>query len=106
VAVKRFDREGEQRSHGISANAVLHANGLPMGYPELAQSLRRIGRPQAIRWHQKELFKRMVFNILIDNTDGHEKKHAFVRSDEGFYDLSPAYDVVPSVKAWASNSAG
>lgn len=98
VAVKRFDRAGEQRSHVISANTVLRATGLPMGYPELAQSLRRIGRPQAIRSHQKELFKRMVFNILMDNTDDHEKNHAFVRAGDGFYDLSPAYDVVPSVQ--------
>lgn len=98
VAVKRFDRAGDQRAHVISANTVLRATGSPMGYPELAQSLRRIGRAQAIRGHQKELFKRMVFNILMDNTDDHEKNHAFVRAADGFYDLSPAYDVVPSVQ--------
>lgn len=98
VAVKRFDRAGEQRSHVISANTVFRAAGLPMGYPELAQSLRRIARADAIRAHQKELFRRMVFNILMDNTDDHEKNHAFVRAQDGFYDLSPAYDVVPSVQ--------
>ncbi|MEO6276395.1 type II toxin-antitoxin system HipA family toxin [Roseateles sp.] len=98
VAVRRFDRAGDTRSHVISANTVLRANGLPMGYPELAQSLRRIGRAEAIRGQQKELFKRMVFNILMDNTDDHEKNHAFVRAADGFYDLSPAYDVVPSVQ--------
>lgn len=98
VAVRRFDRAGGQRSHALSANTVLRAYGQPMGYPELAQSLRRIGRAEAIRGHQKELFKRMVFNILMDNTDDHEKNHAFVRAADGFYDLSPAYDVVPSVQ--------
>jgi serine/threonine-protein kinase HipA len=98
VAVKRFDRIGAQRSHVISANTVLRATSLPMGYPELAQSLRRIARAEAIRGHQQELFRRMVFNILMDNTDDHEKNHAFVRSGDGFYDLSPAYDVVPSVQ--------
>lgn len=98
VAVKRFDRSGAQRSHVISANTVLRAAGLPMGYPELAQSMRRIARAEAIRAHQKELFRRMVFNILMDNTDDHEKNHAFVRAQDGFYDLSPAYDVVPSVQ--------
>jgi serine/threonine-protein kinase HipA len=40
----------------------------------------------------------MVFNILMDNTDDHEKNHAFIRAADGFYDLSPAYDVVPSVQ--------
>ena len=98
VAVKRFDRTGAQRSHVISANTVLRAAGLPLGYPELAQSLRRIARAEAIRGHQKELFRRMVFNILMDNTDDHEKNHAFIRAGDGFYDLSPAYDVVPSVQ--------
>jgi serine/threonine-protein kinase HipA len=98
VAVKRFDRAGARRSHVISANTVLRAAGLTMGYPELAQSMRRIARADAIRAQQKELFRRMVFNILIDNTDDHEKNHAFVRAEDGFYDLSPAYDVVPSVQ--------
>jgi len=98
VAVRRFDRDGDQRSHVISANTVLRAAGLPMGYPELAQCMRRIARPVAIRGQQQELFRRMVFNILMDNTDDHEKNHAFVRADDGFYDLSPAYDVVPSVQ--------
>jgi serine/threonine-protein kinase HipA len=98
VAVRRFDRAGDQRWHVISANTVLRAAGMPMGYPELAQCLRRIARAEAIRAHQKELFRRMVFNIFMDNTDDHEKNHAFVRAADGFYDLSPAYDVVPSVQ--------
>jgi len=98
VAVKRFDRSGDWRLHVISANTVLRSLGLPLGYPELSQSLRRIARPQAIHGHQKELFKRMIFNILMDNTDDHEKNHAFIRSQDGFYDLSPAYDVVSSVQ--------
>lgn len=98
VAVRRFDRIGDQRLHVISANTVFRANGLPAGYPELAQSLRRIGRAVDIRRQQRELFKRMVFNILMDNTDDHEKNHALIRSADGFYDLSPAYDMVPSVQ--------
>ena len=46
VAVKRFDRQGGQRSHVISANTVFRAAGLQQGYPELAQALRRIGRSE------------------------------------------------------------
>ena len=98
VAVKRFDRAGAQRLHVISANTVLRSAGMAMGYPELAQSMRKIARAEAIRGQQKELFRRMVFNILMDNTDDHEKNHAFVRAEDGFYDLSPAYDVVPSAQ--------
>ena len=41
----------------------------------------------------------MVFNILIDNTDDHEKNHALLMTDSGEYALSPAFDVLPSGQA-------
>jgi serine/threonine-protein kinase HipA len=47
----------------------------------------------------RELFRRMVFNILIDNTDDHEKNHALLVNDAQQYGLSPAYDVLPSGQA-------
>jgi serine/threonine-protein kinase HipA len=40
----------------------------------------------------------MVFNILMDNTDDHEKNHALLRQADGHYRLSPAFDVVPSAQ--------
>jgi serine/threonine-protein kinase HipA len=51
-----------------------------------------------VRAQQYELFKRMVFNILIDNTDDHEKNHALLRGADGFYALSPAFDVLPAAQ--------
>ena len=98
VAVRRFDRLGSQRLHVQSAHVALRAAGEAMGYPELAQLLRRLGRPDQVRAQQQELFRRMVFNILIDNTDDHEKNHALVRGDDGFYALSPAFDVLPAAQ--------
>jgi serine/threonine-protein kinase HipA len=47
----------------------------------------------------QELFRRMVFNILIDNTDDHEKNHALRVTDAQQYELAPAYDVLPSGQA-------
>jgi serine/threonine-protein kinase HipA len=47
----------------------------------------------------QELFRRMVFNILIDNTDDHEKNHAVLVTDAQQYALAPAYDVLPSGQA-------
>jgi serine/threonine-protein kinase HipA len=41
----------------------------------------------------------MVFNILIDNTDDHEKNHALLMTDSGDYELAPAFDVLPSGQA-------
>jgi serine/threonine-protein kinase HipA len=98
VAVRRFDRNGTQRLHVQSAHVALRAAGEAMGYPELAQLIRRLGRPDQVRAQQQELFRRMVFNILIDNTDDHEKNHALVRGADGFYELSPAFDVLPTAQ--------
>jgi serine/threonine-protein kinase HipA len=98
VAVRRFDREPRLRRHALSANVVLKAARQELGYPELAQWLRRRGVTAAGLHleHMRELFRRMVFNILIDNTDDHEKNHVLLMSDSGEYELSPAFDVLPS----------
>ncbi|WP_332827324.1 type II toxin-antitoxin system HipA family toxin [Ramlibacter sp.] len=106
VAVRRFDRSGEQRIHGISAGTALRAAAAAgqapeMGYPELALLLRRAGvaEGEANAQDATELFRRMVFNILVDNTDDHEKNHSLLVVapwDNGRFRLAPAYDVLPS----------
>jgi serine/threonine-protein kinase HipA len=101
VAVKRFDRHAGERLHCLSACVALRAAGERFGYPELAQLLRRRGVTEGDVYigHMRELFRRMVFNILIDNTDDHEKNHALMMTDAQQYELSPAYDVLPSGQA-------
>jgi len=101
VAVQRFDRPGQHRIHAISARVALLAAHETMGYPELAQWLRRRGvsHNNTYRAHMAELFRRMVFNILIDNTDDHEKNHVLLMTASGEYALSPAFDVLPSGQA-------
>jgi serine/threonine-protein kinase HipA len=96
VAVRRFDRAGQARLHAVSAHVALRAAGEELGYPQLAQLLRRVAPAGEIRSQQEQLFRRMVFNILMDNTDDHEKNHALLRHASGHYSLSPAFDVVPS----------
>lgn len=98
LAVRRFDRVGPARLHAVSAHVALRAAGEEMGYPQLAQWLRRVAPADAIRHQQEQLFRRMVFNILIDNTDDHEKNHALLRQADGHYLLSPAFDVLPSAQ--------
>ena len=61
-------------------------------YIELAQVLRRISANPAHDLGQ--LFRRMVFNLIIDNTDDHVKNHGVLYSGNGQYKLSPAFDVV------------
>ena len=101
VAIKRFDRAGAARMHAMSANVALKAAGERMGYPELAQLLRRRGIVEGgVNVAQmRELFRRMVFNILIDNTDDHEKNHVLLVDGAQHYELSPAFDVLPSGQA-------
>ena len=101
VAVRRFDREAGKRRHALSAHVALRAAGEMMGYPELAQLLRRRGATldRQNQAQMRELFCRMVFNILIDNTDDHEKNHVLLMNDRGEYELSPSFDVLPSGQA-------
>jgi serine/threonine-protein kinase HipA len=102
LAVKRFDRAsgpgGVRRHHALSALVALKAAGSELGYPELAQLLRRRGVAAGLqgRAQMAELFRRMVFNILMDNTDDHEKNHVLLMTDRGELELSPAFDVLPS----------
>lgn len=105
IAIKRFDREvGGARIHCLSASTIIrseHPSGsMPVyGYPHLARSLRRMGDEASVKAQLLELFRRMVFNILIANTDDHEKNHAFMVRQKGKVSvlrLSPAYDVVPT----------
>jgi serine/threonine-protein kinase HipA len=106
LAVRRYDRDGERRIHCISAGTALRAQAIAgqepdLGYPSLAQLLRRAGvtdEDQNLR-DMQELFRRMVFNILIDNTDDHEKNHALqvvAPTRQGRYRLAPAYDILPT----------
>jgi serine/threonine-protein kinase HipA len=101
VAIKRFDRLGSLRLHSLSACVALRAAGERFGYPELAQLLRRRGVTDGDAYvaQMREVFRRMVFNMLIDNTDDHEKNHALLMTDAQQYELSPAFDVLPSGQA-------
>ena len=106
LAVRRYDRDGARRIHCISAGTALRAQTITgqepeLGYPGLAQLLRRAGMAdddQNLR-DMQQLFRRMVFNILIDNTDDHQKNHALrvlAPTRQGRYRLAPAYDVLPT----------
>ena len=106
LAVRRYDRSGAERIHCLSAGTALHAEAVDgqaadLSYPALAQLLRRQGVTAGNRHLQDmhELFRRMVFNILIDNTDDHEKNHTLlvtVPTRNARLRLAPAYDVLPT----------
>ena len=99
LTVERFDRIADYRVHCLSAKTALRAAGLIESYSALATILLRLGHPDRQVAMREELFKRMVFNILMDNTDDHERNHSIsLNLLDGYYDLTPAYDVVPSLQ--------
>ncbi len=104
VAIRRFDRKvGGGRIHSVSAGTAIRAATAAgqepqLGYPELARLLRRAGvaTDGAHLQDARELFRRMVFNILMDNTDDHEKNHSLLvvaPFQHGRLRLAPAYDL-------------
>jgi len=100
---RRFDREGKQRIHFASAMTLLGKNdgaGAQDGssYLDIASVLRKYGATPGK--DLKELWKRMVFNMAVSNTDDHLRNHGFILSNEG-WKLSPAYDVNPNAEGGA-----
>lgn len=97
---QRFDRTGpdaRQRRHYLSASALLDIpyTSSAGSYVDFARTIRRLSlRPAA---DLKELFRRLVFNLLIDNTDDHLKNHGMLHAENGHYLLSPAFDIVPQL---------
>lgn len=97
---RRFDRAGEnagQRLHFLSASALLDIpyESSAGSYIDFARVLRRLSQQPGA--DLEELFRRMVFNLLIDNSDDHLKNHGMLCSDGKHYRLSPAFDVVPQL---------
>ncbi|MCX7157872.1 MAG: HipA domain-containing protein, partial [Proteobacteria bacterium] len=108
LLVRRFDREPLGGAHHgripyISARAVLRGYGretegvafADYSYVVLADALRRVGRTDTLAPDLREIFKRMAFNILIDNTDDHERNHGLLY--DGGWSLAPAFDVSSQV---------
>ena len=98
LTVERFDRVDGLRLHCQSAHTLLRAARLPESYGALATVLLRLTHPDRQAAMREELFRRMVFNILMDNTDDHERNHSVRLMFDGYHELTPAYDVVPSLQ--------
>ena len=91
----RFDRLADgSRLHFASAMTLLgYTDGVEgVSYLELAEFLMRFG--SNADEDLRELWRRIVFNIAIKNTDDHLRNHGFILSSKGWH-LSPAYDVNP-----------
>ena len=95
---KRFDRIQQQRIHFASAMTLL---GLQDGvdykdnisYLNLAEFI--IQQSASAKEDLEQLWRRILFNILVSNTDDHLRNHGFVLTNQGWR-LSPAYDMNPN----------
>ena len=95
--VKRFDRSLNKRIHFASAMTLLGktdgasaADGT--SYLDIADFMKSYGAQP--KQDLVELWKRIVFNMAVSNTDDHLRNHAFIFAENGWR-LSPLYDVNP-----------
>ncbi len=96
---KRFDRENGERIHFASAMTMTGNNEDTIkdnqaSYLDIAMFISNYGANIEANLHQ--LWRRIIFNIAISNTDDHLRNHGFILTKEGWI-LSPAYDLNPSI---------
>jgi serine/threonine-protein kinase HipA len=96
---KRFDREKGERIHFASAMTMTGNNEDTIrdntaSYLDIADFIQTYGANVEENLHQ--LWRRIVFNIAVSNTDDHLRNHGFILTNEGWI-LSPAYDINPSI---------
>lgn len=95
--ISRFDRTPNgNRLPFISAATLLGTDQLTDGtYQDIAVQMRKHCASSSINEDLKQLFMRMVFNILCNNSDDHLRNHGFIHIEGQGWKLSPAYDIVP-----------
>ena len=96
---QRFDREEGERIHFSSAMTMTGNNedtirDNPASYLDIAEFIQTNGANIDKNLHQ--LWRRIVFNIAVSNTDDHLRNHGFILTTKGWI-LSPAYDINPSI---------
>ncbi len=94
--VRRFDRRGAQRIPYISARTALAKTGDALGaYTEIVDFMRAHSAEPEVDF--RELYRRLIFTILVSNKDDHLKNHGFLYVGSGRWRLSPMFDVNPAL---------
>jgi serine/threonine-protein kinase HipA len=98
--IERFDRPTHGKSYrrlpfisGLTIIGAHESESSQQSYRRLAEQLRLFGSDPVN--DAKELWRRMVFNILCNNNDDHLRNHGFLWDGKGWR-LSPGYDIVPA----------
>ena len=98
AVIRRFDREGSNRVPYISGRSFIDLRDdlEPTYYTDLADVMRgHCGNGEQTHTELKELYRRILFTILVSNTDDHMKNHGFLWTQPGRWSLSPAFDINP-----------
>ena len=95
---KRFDRIQDKRIHFASAMTLLgYQEGADfhdgLSYLDIVAFI--IQQGALVKADLEQLWRRVVFNILVSNTDDHLRNHGFILTNNG-WQLSPAYDMNPN----------
>jgi serine/threonine-protein kinase HipA len=94
LILQRFDRRDGTRIPFVSAMSMLGAtDNEAHSYLEIAEALRQNG--SSPNEDLRQLWRRIVFNVLISNTDDHLRNHGFLYEGPAGWRLSPAYDMNP-----------
>ncbi|MBU0482718.1 MAG: type II toxin-antitoxin system HipA family toxin [Proteobacteria bacterium] len=96
LLVKRFDiNAAGGRNHLISMQSLLKADGYYYaGYRDLAAAIRYVSTIPHRDLYM--LYRQMIFNTMVGNTDDHLKNFCMLHDQEGWR-LSPAFDLVPNI---------
>jgi len=97
LLVERFDIDtaAMRRNHVISMQTLLGAEGYyNLGYADMAAIIRRVSAHPVLDLQQ--LFRQLVFNVMIGNTDDHLKNFCMLFDGQDWR-LSPAFDLVPNI---------
>lgn len=95
LIIKRFDRDDGNRIPFLSAMSMLGAHdNEPHSYLEMAYALAQHG--SSPEQDMQELWRRIVFTIMVSNTDDHMRNHGFIYERYKGWRLSPAYDINPT----------
>ena len=97
--IRRFDRGkgGKGRVHYMSAQTLVGKHRGESGYyTDIADSLRMVASTERQALAElAELHRRILFTILVSNTDDHLKNHGLLYAGQGSWALSPAFDINP-----------
>jgi serine/threonine-protein kinase HipA len=97
AVIARFDRAGAVRIPFISAASLLGVPpDNPGAYTLLADAIRQFG--DDVAGDLRELWRRLVFSLLVCNYDDHLRNHGLLMHHAGRWSLSPAYDINPVPK--------